>query len=287
LILEGFLLGHSTRKTARQFRRAYGATISPQAVSNVIKALEAEVEAFHGRRLGDVYRFIYLDGLWIKISRPVKAKKVLLVAYGIRHDEKRELLDFMLAPSESEASWWGFLLNLKDRGLWGNNLEVIIHDGCGGLIKAAMALYPRVRRHCCVFHKLQDISGHLLDSGHRSRIAKEAAAIYEAETEKELRERLRFFQATWQPREPQAVRCFLRRFDETLTYRDYQEPLRTLIKTNNPIERQLEELQRRIKPFRKFVNDQSVERIVYGIIAYVLDTQLDQENSPFYTICFT
>ena len=32
LILEGFLLGHSTRKTVRQFRRFLGAAISPQAV---------------------------------------------------------------------------------------------------------------------------------------------------------------------------------------------------------------------------------------------------------------
>jgi len=83
------------------------------------------------------------------------------------------------------------------------------------------------------------------------------------------------------------VRCFLQGFEATLTYREYDEPLRTLIKTNNPVERYLEELQRRIKPFRKFASAQSAERIVYGLIAYVLDTQWNQKDSQFYTISFT
>jgi len=287
LILEGFLLGHSTRKTVRQFRRLLGSAISPQAVSNIVRALGSEVKAFHRRRFKDTYRVVYLDGLWIKVARPMALKKVLLVAYGIRPDNSRELLDFLLCPSEGEASWWGFVSDLKARGLDGSSLKALVHDGCAGLVKALSALYPRVRRQWCVFHKLSDISRNLCDQRHRSQIAKDAAAIYEAETEREPQERLRFFQATWRDREPKAVKCFLRHFEATLTYREYDEPLRTLIKTNNPIERQLEELQRRIKPFRKFANAPSVERIVYGLIAYVLDTQWNQKDSQFYTISFT
>lgn len=145
LILKGFLLGHSTRKTARLFKRAFGQSISPQAVSNVDKALNEEVLGFHRRQLEDDYRFIYLDGLWLKISSPVKTKKVLLVAYSVKHDSQRELIDFMLASSESEACWWGFLSDLKQRGLSGRLLEVIVHDGCNGLVKDLTGLYPRLK----------------------------------------------------------------------------------------------------------------------------------------------
>jgi len=88
---------------------------------------------------------------------------------------------------------------------------------------------------------------------------------------KELRDRPAFFKAKWYAQEPKAVNNFIRNFEQTLTYREYPEPLKTLIKTNNPLERYLEELQRRIKPFRKFANAGSVDRICYGIIAYVLD----------------
>jgi putative transposase len=278
LILEGFLLGHSTRKTVRQFRKLLGAGFSPQAVSNIVGALKAEVEAYHRRELFDIYQVLYLDGLWIKIARPVAAKMVLLVVYGYKRDGSKELLDFLLAPSESEASWWGLLSDLKARGLRGERLEACVHDGCGGLRRALLALYPRVKRQWCVFHKLSDISANLLERRNRSRITRDAAAIYETKAEGELRQALKDFRAKWDQIEPKAVRCFVRGFEQTITYWDYQEPLKTLIKTNNPIERQLEELQRRIKPFRKFANRASAERIVYGLIAYVLDTQFQQNN---------
>jgi len=68
LILEDFLLGHSTRKTARMFKRSYGQSLSAQAVSNVVKALNAEVSSFHRRDLGDDYRLVYLDGICCVVS---------------------------------------------------------------------------------------------------------------------------------------------------------------------------------------------------------------------------
>ncbi len=281
LILEGFLLGHSTRKTARIFKRAFGQSTSPQAVSNVVKALNEEVLGFHRRQLEDYYRFIYLDGLWLKVSSPVKTKKVLLVAYGVRHDGQRELIDFMLSSSESEACWWGFISDLKQRGLSGGSLEIIVHDGCGGLVKALAGLYPRIKTQQCVFHKLSNISQNLSDRRHRSQICKDASIIYQAQTDKELRDRLKHFKAKWNNREAKAVRAFIRGFDNTLTFREYNEPYRTSIKTNNPLERYLEELQRRIKPFRKFVNARSVDRIIYGIVAYVLDNRKSENPNNF------
>jgi hypothetical protein len=42
-----------------------------------------------------------------------------------------------------------------------------------------------------VFHKLSNISQNLTDGRHRSQVLKDAAAIYTAEMEKELREGLR------------------------------------------------------------------------------------------------
>jgi putative transposase len=139
------LLCHSTRKTVRIFKRAFGQSINPQVVSNVLKALNEEVLGFHRHQLEDDYRFIYLDGLWLKISSPVKTKKVLLVGYGVKHDGQRELIDFMLSSSESEACWWSFLSDFKQRGLSGRSLEVIFHDGCGGVVKALAVLYPWIK----------------------------------------------------------------------------------------------------------------------------------------------
>jgi len=281
VLLEGFLLGHSTRKSVRWFKGLFGAEISAQAVSNVVKELDQEVGQYHRRRLGDDYRFLYLDGLWITVTRPVKVKKVLLMALGIRPDGTPELLSFQLAGSESEACWWGFISDLKQRGLVGEKLEVIISDGASGLVKAHRALYPRVPHQLCTLHKAMDLAGHVTDKRHRSRIIADALRVFEGETATQVRKNLKGFCDKWSIKEPQAVRSFTRGFEYCLVYLEYPDPIRTMLKTNNPIERYLQELRRRIIPMRSFNHVKSAERIIYGLIAYVLNQSQDVPKHEF------
>lgn len=278
VVLEAFLLGHATRKVRRWFRRLFGAEISPQAVSNIVHELDDEVQAFRHRSLRDEYRFLYLDGFAIRLRTPVKMKKVVLVALGERFDGSCELVSFRVASSESESWWWGFIDDLKSRGLTGSRLEVLITDGAPGLIKSVQSLYPRVKHQRCTFHKAMDLAEHLVDRRHRRQIIGDALHIFEAASGAEVRSRLRQFMAGWSDREPKAVRLFLKDFDACLVYLEYPDPGRTRLKTTNPIERYIEEIRRRIIPMRSFNNVSSARRIIYGVIAYVLNQQPDMPN---------
>lgn len=281
VLLEAFLLGHSTRKSTRWFKGLFGAQISAQTVSNIVKELDGEVQQYHRRCLGDDYRFLYLDGLWITVTRPVKVKKVLLVALGVKPDGSKELLSFQLADSESESWWWGFLSDLKARGMKGENLEVMVSDGAPGLVTAIHSLYPRVSHQLCTWHKAMDLAHHLTDKRHRSRIIADALRVFEGETVTQVRKNLKSFCDKWSSREPQAVRNFIRGLEYCLTYLEYSGPIRTMLKTNNPVERYLEEFRRRIIPMRSFNNCKSAERIIYGLIAYVLNQNQDVPNHQF------
>jgi transposase-like protein len=288
-ILEGFLLGHSTRKTKRLFQQVFKGSISAQTVSNVVKLLDKEAEGFRRRKFEDKYRVLFLDGLRIKLSLPLSQDKVVLMALGIKEDGTKELLGYQVVSSEKESYWWGFLEDLRNRGLSGDNLEVIVHDGMGGLSSAVTIVYPWVKIQRCVFHKISNLADNLQNPFYRFAIMKDASEIYEAATLKELYSRLRAFCLKWQFKEPRKVKNFLKDFEQTLTYWEYPEPWRTLIRTTNPLERYLEELQRRIKPMRRFPNQKSAERILYGLIFYVLNKQQqDIPNSKqIYTISLT
>ncbi len=157
VLLEAFLLGCATRKTGRACQGAFGSDISSQAVSNLVHELDDEVRSFSHRRLSDRYRFLYLDGLWLTFRWPRKIRKVLLVALGAKADGSCEVVHFQLARSESAACWSSFVGDLKERGLSGRPLEVIVTDGVGGLLTALDADYPRVARQRCVFHKVMDM----------------------------------------------------------------------------------------------------------------------------------
>jgi transposase-like protein len=281
VLLEAFLLGHSTRKTVRWFKTLFGDGVSAQTVSNIVRELDQGVQEFHRRPLEDSFRFLYLDGLWITLSKPVKTKRVLLAALGVKSDGSKELLGFQLATSESESWWWGFLSDLKSRGLKGNSLEVMISDGASGLIKAFCALFPRVAHQLCTFHKANDLGNHLVNRSHYHHIISDALYIFEGETATQVRGRLRVFWGKWSSKEPKAVRNFIKGFEYCLTYLEYPEPIRTMLKTNNPIERYLQELRRRIIPMRAFNNSRSAERIIYGVIAYVLNQEPDMPNYQF------
>jgi transposase-like protein len=281
VLLEAFLLGHSTRKTRRWFKHSFGDSISAQTVSNIVGELDHQVEQFHRRPLEGDYQFLYLDGLWITLGKPVKVKKVLLVALGVKADRSKELLSFQLAPNESESCWWGFLSDLKQRGLKGEGLKVIVSDGAGGLVKAIRGLYPRVSHQPCTFHKATDLGRHLSDKRHRHRIISDALHVFEGEIKTEVHRRLRTFCQNWSFKEPKAVRCFLKGLEYCLTYLEYPDPIRTMLKTNNLLERYLQELQRRIIPMRSFNNTKSVERIIYGLIAYVINQPQDMSQIEF------
>jgi len=186
-----------------------------------------------------------------------------------------------MAGSESESWWWGFLSDLKQRGLSGRNLEMIVSDEAGGLVKAIQALYPRISHQICTFHKANDIGQHLVEKRHRRRIISDALHVFEGETRTEVTQRLKVFWEKWSSKEPKAVRNFTRRFEDCLIYLEYPDPLRTMLKTNNLIERQLQELRRRTIPMRSFNNSRSIERIIYGLIAYVINQPQDMPQTEF------
>lgn len=94
---------------------------------------------------------LILDGIVIKrktgagtLSRPV------LVALGIRHDGRKEVIDFRLVTSESSAEWRVFLTDLVNRGLSGSRFEVICADGGAGPISVLPEVYPNVPLQRCL-----------------------------------------------------------------------------------------------------------------------------------------
>ena len=258
--VEWVAAGMSTRAVSREMRRAFGAVVSAGTVSRLVAQLDEEITAFHRRPIRRGYRYIYLDGKHGKVSRPGrrgrgrgKARKaVLLLAWGIRHDGREELVGFRVAPDESEASWDGFLRSLRERGLveenrWGERLERIITDGDGGLAAALAPNYPETPHQVCVFHKIKNLLGDLFDKSCKGPIQAEAGRIFEAQTRSEVMARLARWRRRWEWREPVAVGHFVRDIEHMLLFYESPPGLRRRLKTSNPIERFIRELDRKFE----------------------------------------
>jgi putative transposase len=267
LIRQAFLRGISTRQVGRVAAVVTGDPVSAQTVSKLTRVLDRAVEAFHQRPLGDDWAYLFLDGVWLKVRRACGPQRVLLlVAYGVRGDGRRELLAFTRAKGESEASWEGLLNDLFQRGLRGKHLQLVVTDGCAGLARAIQTVYPRARHQRCWVHKMRN----LLEKVKRrdeQQVKNGAQKIYLAENVAAARRAFERFRFHWQSRYPALVRQLERDLPELLHFFALPPHLWRKLRTTNVIERCFVEVRRRTRPMVVFTNVESVDRIIYAIFS--------------------
>ncbi|MDM8000464.1 MAG: IS256 family transposase, partial [Dehalococcoidia bacterium] len=269
MIREMFLCGVSTRKVGEVLKTIGGENISPQTVSRVLRSLDREVRLFHRRPLADIYQYLFLDGICLKVKGAVeRQKRMVLCAYGIRRDGKREIISFRQAKDESEAKWEAFLSDLHERGLTGRHLKLVITDGCPGLHRALDTVYPYVGRQRCWAHKLRNVANNLRRVDQKECIS-QASRIYLAGTKREAVRCFREWEHRWQRGYPNAVKCLAKDLDELLTFLDVPAAHRVKVRTTNVIERSFREVRRRTRPMTCFSNSASVDRIIYGVISHL------------------
>jgi len=268
-VRELFLRGISTRQVEAAVQPLMGEGISAQTVSRICRSLDNEVARYHRRPLVDAYRYLFLDGVTLKVKSPTGIKKrPLLCAYGITAGGTRELLSFRQATAESEAQWEAFLRDLYERGLEGKGLRLVITDGCPGLHQALDTVYPYVERQRCWAHKLRNVAAKL-PRKHQEACLAGAKEIYQANTQREARACFREWTTQWEPVVPQAVSCLEKDLDELLPFLNCPQTHWRKVRTTNAIERAFREVRRRTRPMSCFQNKESVDRIIYGVISHL------------------
>lgn len=266
-VLEMFLAGVSTRRVQEVLEPWMGKpTVSAGTVSTISKVLDQEVQKFHGRRLSDDYLYLVLDGIYLKTKSPIHSKRrCILVAYGIKADGTREMIDFKLTQKgESQVAWECFLVSLKNRGLEGNHLKLVVVDGNKGLWNAIDLVWLNVPRQRCWAHKLRNVANKIPHKLQKPCMV-EAAKIYKAESKEEALRAFKHWAKVWGGIVPEAVQCLEEDFEEMMTFFQCPKELWIKLRTTNVIERVFREVRRRTRPISCFQNRESVERIIFAI----------------------
>jgi putative transposase len=272
LIRDLYLVGVSTRKMETALRHILGRYgISAASVSNITGKIMPEIESFHKRPIGDIYVYLYLDGITITVNgNDGKGKKhILLVAYGVNKYGVKEIIDFVMVKSESHDNWSGFLFNLYERGLKGDSLKLIIVDGGKGLSQALDGLWQRTLRQRCWMHKLMNVCKYLKKSDEEACI-NHARGIYSAISLRQAIKRFKAWKDKWHKIYPDAVKCLEKDLDELLTIFHFDESHRIKIRTTNPIERTFKEFRRRTNVMDNHLpNISACEKIFYVMCKFL------------------
>lgn len=236
-LMKIFVYGASTRLTGQALRPLLGEGVSAQTVSHIAGSLDADLKRYHSRKLKDEYLYLFLDGIYLKTRTGFGAKKkVVLTAYGIKVDGRRELIDFMVTTAESEKKWWRFLNDLHRRGLTGDALGLVVMDGNRGLENAVDLVWAFVKRQRCWAHKLRNVANYLKKK-HLDQCIKGARAIYNAKNRKQAEKAYGIWEKKWRAIAPKAVRCLEKDLDELLHFYSCPKEIWIKVRTTNVIER--------------------------------------------------
>src|SRR6266581_428911 len=206
-------------------------------------------------------------------------RRPVLVALGLRHDGKKEIIDFRLAASESAAEWEKFLADLYRRGLSGEGLDMICVDGGGGLLAALPGIFHGIPVQRCWAHKIRNILDKVKKAD-QPAVKRALHKIMNASNAPAARAAARKFANRFEDKYSAAVACLRNDLDELLTcFRYKSEDQRRKVRTTNAIERRFREVRRRTRPMGTFQDRTSMDRILFAVFTH--ENKSQGVSTPF------
>ena len=210
LIEQMHLLGISQRKIKYLARICFGIPISVNRVGAIYRELvEKEDININQKQLSDDYEYLILDGIYEKTKGYGwdDNRSVLLCALGVKPTGERQILGFSLARKEEIASWNPFVKSLKNRGLFGKNLKLVIADDHPAIKQAVDQYYPTIPIQLCMVHKERNVIG---KTSHKNKkeIAEDLKIVFQSQTKDEAMEKAKQVVKKWYMTESKAMESF-------------------------------------------------------------------------------
>ena len=266
VVQEAYLAGVSTRRVDDLVRALGLEGISKSEVSRICSALDAEVEAFRHRPLGELaYPYLWLDAAYVKVREGRRVVSMAaLVATGVAATGERRILGLELAAGNDEGSAWDrFVRSLVERGLHG--VRLVISDDHAGLVKAVREQLLGAGWQRCRVHLTRNAQD-LVPRSARSMVASAVRMVFEQPDERAARAQLDRVIDGLRPRFPAVAELLTDAEPDLLTHFTFPESHRRQIRSTNPQERLNKEIKRRTAVVGIFPNRAAVVRLVGMIL---------------------
>lgn len=272
-VMEMYIQGVSTRKVKAITEELCGHEFSASTVSEMVQKLDAELEGFAHRKLGEEYPYLILDARYEKVRESgTVGSQAVLVAIGINREGRRCVLGVELANRESTTSWKDLLLGLRQRGLRG--VEFVVSDDHAGLRRAIAEVLTESTWQRCYVHFLRNALDYLPRKGDDDCLM-ELRWLYDRRDLEEARRDLAAWLGKWTPRYPKLCLWVEENIDSTLSFYRLPREHHKHLKSTNMLERLMEELKRRTLVVRIFPNNESCLRLVRALAVEIHENWIE------------
>jgi putative transposase len=263
-LAEMYVQGVSTRKIAAIVEKLCGSHVSSTQVSHAAAQLDAALEAWRTRPLGEC-PYLILDARYEKVRTDGQVRDAaVLIAIGVERSGKRAVRGVSVSLSEAEAHWRSFLSGLVQRGLSG--VRLITSDAHEGLAAARRAVFGGVPWQRCQFHLQQNAQAYVPKQELKAEVAADIRAIFNAPDKVEAVALLEKTVRKYEKLAPKLARWLEENIPEGLTAFGLPSGQRRLLRTTNGLERLNQELKRRTAVVGIFPNEASCLRLVTALL---------------------
>ncbi|AEJ60679.1 MULE transposase, conserved domain-containing protein [Spirochaeta thermophila DSM 6578] len=282
-LILGYVGGMSARTWAILLRELGIGEAHPQTLLRLIRGLREEKEQWRRRSLRGV-KALVLDGVWAKRRGRGQKKLVVLSAVGVKEDGSHELLDWVVAEQEDQASYERLLTRLYERGL--HEVELVVADEAEGIRQAVETVYPEAKKQVCLWHLQGTLEQKLLqDMGERkgknADLQKERRAfraeywkLFEAGGKEDAARALEAFVKKWAAKAPRMTASLLWRKDRLFSYLELPYEWKEKVRTSNLAENMFRHMRSFLRRYPGYMSHAHADEVV-GL--YVVGMQVIQE----------
>jgi len=261
-ILALYARGMTVREIQGFLTEMYAVEVSPDLISTVTDAVQAEVAAWQSRPLEPMYPVVFFDALRVKIrDEAVVRSKAVYLALAILPDGSRDILGIWVEQTEGAKFWMKVFTDLKTRGC--QDILIGVTDGLKGMSDALSAVFPQTTLQTCIVHLIR----HSLDFANwkeRHPLSQALRPIYAAADAEAARTRLDEFEASpWGRRFPTVVASWRRAWTHVIPFFAFPPDVRRIIYTTNALESVHSRVRKIIKTRGHFPTDEAAIKLIW------------------------
>jgi transposase-like protein len=259
---EMYFQGVSTRNVREVLETmCEGVDLSAMTVSRVAQEIDEKLSAFRARRLdANAYPYLKVDARYEKVRVEGKViSQAVLVVMGFTQAGKREILDWRLADSESEASWSELFRDLKDRGMSG--VKLLVSDAHRGIIAAANRHLQGVAWQRCQVHFKRELMKKV-SYKRSSALMADVKAVFKGEDTAECLRRAEEMAIQWEATSPPIAKMLREGLGDCLTVLSFPADHRKGLTSTNMLESLMKRLKKRTAVVGVFPNRASCDRLI-------------------------
>ena len=275
-LIEMYLQGISTRKVSDITEELCGVHVTSGRMSRLNHKVYDKLKAWRERPLDKTYRYLYLDGTVVKGHWGGHVEPIsILAAIGVTEDGYRHVLGVSSGSCEDAESWLSLLRSLRKRGV--RSVDLIIADAHAGLREAREKCFSKAKYQRCIFHFIRNVLTQVPRRKQR-QVARALKAIFAQESFDEAEKKARSFIADQKKDLPGATKILGEGLSEALTYFQFPAEHWARIRTNNPMERLLREVKRRLKVVGTFPDVDSALMLATARLKWTQENTWEQKR---------